>query len=105
VIRVSIFYPNRPGSHFDAGYYINTHVPLAERLLGPALRGISVEIGVGGSAPGEPAPYAALCHFTCESIEAFTSAFLPNAAELESDIPNYTDIEPVIQISEIRLSR
>jgi uncharacterized protein (TIGR02118 family) len=105
MIRVSILYPNKSGSHFDAGYYLNTHVPLAERLLGPALKGVSVDIGLSGAAPGEPAPYAAIGYLTFESVEAFSSAFLPSAAELVGDIPNYSDIEPVIQISEIRLSR
>jgi len=99
MIKVSILYPNTPGSHFDTDYYLKVHMPLAVKLLGPALKRVTAEIGVGGAAPGEPAPYAAIAGFTCESIEAFTQAFLPNAAELQGDIPRYTDIQPVIQIS------
>jgi hypothetical protein len=30
------------------------------------------------------------------------TAFAPVAGQLQGDIPNYTDIAPVIQISEIR---
>lgn len=103
MVKVSILYPNKPGSRFDADYYVNTHMPLAERLLGPAVKALSVEIGVSGGAPDQPAPFAAICGITCESVEAFAGAFMPHMAELQGDIPNYTDIEPVIQISEIAL--
>jgi len=99
MIKVSVLYPNKPGCRFDADYYLKVHMPMAVRLLGPALKAATAEIGVGGAAPGEPAPYAAIAGFTCESVEAFTQAFLPNAAQLQGDIPRYTDIQPVIQIS------
>jgi hypothetical protein len=29
-------------------------------------------------------------------------AFVPAMGQLQADIPNYTDIEPVVQVSEIR---
>jgi hypothetical protein len=47
----------------------------------------------------------AICGFTCETAQAFADAFLPNADVLQSDIPKYTNITPVIQVSEIRLER
>ena len=105
MIKVSIFYPNEPGSRFDVDYYINSHMPLACRLLGPAIKGVSVDIGVSGETPDAPPPFAAICEFTCESTQAFVEAFLPAAGELQGDIPNYTGIKPVIQFSEIRFSR
>ena len=37
----------------------------------------------------------------CESVEAFQSGFGPHANEIMADIPNYTDLTPVIQISEV----
>jgi uncharacterized protein (TIGR02118 family) len=54
--------------------------------------------------PGQPAPYAAIATFTFDSVEAFTAAVMPHYAELQGDIPNYTDIEPVVQIGDIRIS-
>ena len=102
MVKVSILYPSKPENRFDVDYYLRVHMPMAERLLGSAVKAISVEIGIGGEAPGQPAPYAAIVGFTCESVEAFTTAFLPVAAQLQADIPNYTDITPQIQISEIR---
>jgi|SRR5450631_1828816 len=101
MIKVTILYPNKPGSHFDVEYYRNVHMPLAIRLLGSATKAVSVEIGKSGSMPDQPPPYAVICAFTCESVESFTDAFMPVSSDLQGDIPNYTDIEPVIQISEM----
>lgn len=102
MVRVSVLYPSKPGSRFDMDYYLQVHMPMAKRLLGAAVHTTSVEIGIGGEMPGEPAPYAAIAGFTCDSVEAFTAAFLPIADQLQGDIPNYTDIKPVIQISDLR---
>jgi uncharacterized protein (TIGR02118 family) len=102
MIKVSILYPSKPGSRFDIDYYLTVHMPMAVRLLGEAVKDTSIEIGIGGGAPNEPAPYAAIVGFTCDSVDAFMTAFMPVAPQLQGDIPNYTDIKPVIQISEIR---
>ena len=105
MVKVSIFYPSKPGTYFDVDYYLNTHMPLAIGLLGSAVKAVSVEIGVLGGTPNQMPPFTAICNFTCETAEAFTDAFLPNADVLQSDIPKYTNIAPVIQVSEIRLER
>jgi len=105
MIRVTFLYPNKPGSHFNADYYINVHMPLAIRLLEPALKAVSAEIGVSGAMPDQAPPYAATAAFTFESVKAFTDAVMPHFAQLQGDIPNYTDIEPVVQIGEIRISQ
>ena len=102
MVKVSVLYPSRPGNRFDVEYYVGVHMPMAKRLLGDAVKAISVEIGIGGGEPGAPAPYAAMVGFTCETVEAFMAAFMPVVGQLQGDIPNYTDIEPVIQVSEIR---
>ena len=102
MIKVSVLYPRKPGKRFDVDYYLTVHMPMAARLLGTAVKEISIEIGIGGVAPNQPAPYAAIVGFTCDSVEAFTVAFMPVAGQLQGDIRNYTDIEPVIQISQIR---
>ena len=103
MVKVSVFYPNKPGSHFDVEYYLNSHMPMAERLLGPAIKAITVEIGRSGEQPGEAPPFAAVCGFTCETVEDFVQAFTPVAGQLHGDIPAYTDITPMIQISDLRI--
>jgi uncharacterized protein (TIGR02118 family) len=105
MVKVSIFYPSRPDSHFDVDYYLNTHMPLAIGLLGSALKAVSVDIGVFGETPKQLPPFMAICSFTCETAQTFTDAFLPHADVLQNDIPKYTNITPVIQVSEIRLEQ
>jgi uncharacterized protein (TIGR02118 family) len=103
MVKVSIFYPNKPGSRFDVGYYLNMHMPMAARLLGPAIKAIAVDIGRLGPGPEDTAPFAAICAFTCDTVEDFMQAFTPVAAELQGDIPRYTDIQPIVQFSDIRM--
>ena len=103
MVKITILYPNKPGRGFDVEYYLNAHMPMSARLLGAAaVKAIGVEIGRPGPG-GEPAPFAAICGFSCETVEDFLGAFTPVAGELQGDIPKYTDIEPVIQVSDIRL--
>ena len=42
--------------------------------------------------------------FSFESLQAFTQAVMPHYMVLQSDILNYTDVEPVVQISDLRIS-
>jgi uncharacterized protein (TIGR02118 family) len=105
MIRVSILYPNTPGSRFDLDYYLGTHLPMTEKLLAPQMRSMTVEHGVAGTTPGSSPAYIALCHLEFDSIEAFLQAFMPHMASLTADIPNYTDVEAVIQFNEIKIAR
>jgi uncharacterized protein (TIGR02118 family) len=107
MIKVSILYPNRQGSRFDFGYYTKTHMPRSIELLSkhPGFKGVSVERGVGGAALGSDAAYVAMCHFLFNTADEFLEAFMPNAPELQGDIPNYTDVEPIIQINEVLISK
>lgn len=107
MVRISILYPNQQGSRFDLSYYVETHMPLSINLLSahPGFKGVSVEHGLGGAVPGSEPTYIALCHFLFSSVEDFLAAFMPNAPALQGDMPNYTDIEPVIQFSEVLITR
>jgi uncharacterized protein (TIGR02118 family) len=105
MITVSVLYPRTDGGRFDFDYYVRTHMPMSIRLLGDAVVAVSVERGLAGTEPGAPPAYVALCHFTCATREAFEGAFLPNAAELQGDMPNYTDIVPIIQFNEVCLTK
>jgi len=104
MIRLSVLYPNKPDARFDRDYYLDRHMPMSRRLFGAALKGMSVEFGVNGGPPDSSPPYLVTCHFLFESLDAFYAAFGPNAEALQGDIPNYTDIEPVIQIGDVKLS-
>jgi uncharacterized protein (TIGR02118 family) len=106
MIRVGILYLNGAGVRFDTAYYIEKHMPLAIARLSshPGYRGVSAERGVGGGAPGSEPVYVAMCHFLFDTVENFMAAFGAHVAELQGDIPNYTDAVPVIQVSEVLIS-
>jgi len=71
----------------------------------PGFKGICVERGVAGAELGADPTYIMMCHFLFDSAEDFLAAFVPHAAILQGDMPNYTNIYPVIQFSEVLLSR
>ncbi len=103
MIKVSVFYPNNEGSKFDMDYYCKSHIPMVQAKLGAALKGVSVEQGVGGPEPGSRATYVAMGHLLLDSVEAFQGAFGPHAEAIMGDIPNYTDTQPTIQISDVKI--
>ena len=104
MIRVNVLYPRKEGARFDWTYYLDKHMPMVNRKFGSAAKGVWVEQGLAGGAPSSPPPFVAMAHFTFDSVEAFQAAFAPHAAEIMADIPNYTSIEPIIQISDVKIA-
>ncbi len=107
MIKISIFYLNTTGARFDMGYYLTQHMPASiERLSASAgFRGVSVERGVGGGAPGAEPTYIAMCHYLFDSAEDFLAAFNQHATFLQGDTTNYTDIEPILQFSVVEIMK
>jgi uncharacterized protein (TIGR02118 family) len=103
MIKVHILYPHTPGVRFDMQYYCEKHMPMVKEKLGAACTGFTVDAGLGGGAPGQPPTYVAVGALICTSVEDFQAAMAPNAAAIMGDIPNYTDAQPVLQISEIKV--
>ena len=101
MIKGMVMYPNGEGKKFDLDYYCNKHLPLVAGLLGDSLKGSAVDKGLAGGAPGLPAPYAAVGTLYFDSIEAFETAFGPHMETIMADLPNYTNIEPILLISEV----
>jgi len=99
MVKVNVAYPNKPGSHFDADYYLKVHMPMVARQLAHVAKDMTVEIGISTQDPDEPPAYAAIAGFMCESPEVFAEAFAAFCKDWQADIPNYTDIEPVFQVS------
>ncbi len=103
MIKVSVFYSNTEGSKFDMNYYCNSHIPMVRQKLGAACKGASVEQGIAGATPGSPPAFVAMGHLYFDSAQAFQTAFGPHAEAIMADIPNYTDIQPTIQISDVKI--
>jgi len=103
MIKVSAFYPNNEGSKFDIDYYCNRHMPMVREKLGAACKSATVEQGIAGPTPGSRPAFIAMGHIYFDSLEAFQTAFGPHAETIMADIPNYTDIQPTLQISEVKI--
>jgi uncharacterized protein (TIGR02118 family) len=101
MIKVGVFYPQ--SAKFDWDYYMTKHTPMVGKLLGSALKKVEIDKGVAGGAPGTSATYPTVCTLHFDSIEAFQAAFGPHAQTIMGDIANYTDAQPVVQISEVKL--
>ncbi len=103
MFKVSILYPPTPSGRFDLNYYIERHMPMVQSKIGETCVGFSVDSGLAGGAPGSPAPYAVMGSLMLNSLDAFGAAMAQHGAEIMGDIPNYTDSQPVIQISEVKV--
>jgi uncharacterized protein (TIGR02118 family) len=101
MIKLSVMYPNGEGKTFDMDYYCNKHIPMVAGLLGDAVKGATVESGLGSAALGSTAPYAAMGNMYFESMESFQNSFGPNAEAIMADAPNYTNAEAIVQISQV----
>ena len=102
LVKVTIMYPNGEGKTFDMDYYSNKHMPMVAELMGEALKFLEIDSGVAGRTPDEPVPYLAIGYLYFDTLEEYQNAFGPNAEKIVGDIPNYTNTQPVIQISEVK---
>ena len=103
MIKVSVLYPAGENTKFNMDYYCGSHMPMVRQKLGAACKSVAVEQGLGGAAPGSPPAFAAMGHLYFDSVAEFQAAFAPHAAQIMADIPNYTNVQPTIQISEVKL--
>ena len=101
MIKVTILYPNGDGKKFDMDYYSTKHMPLIASLLGDSLKLIEIDRGISGRTPNDPMPYLAIGYLYFDRLSAYQNSFGPNAQKIVSDVPNYTNIQPVVLISEV----
>jgi uncharacterized protein (TIGR02118 family) len=101
MIKVSVMYPAGEGNTFDMNYYTQKHIPMVASLLGDAVKGATIDKGLSGPEPGSAPAYSICGHLYFESLDAFQNAFGPNAEKIMGDIPNFTNVQPVVQIGEV----
>ena len=75
---------------------------MVKSLLKDSVKVISIDKGIAGRTPGSQAPYLAMFHMYFETISAYQNSFGPNAEKIRTDIPKYTNIQPIVQISEVQ---
>ena len=59
-----------------------------------------IDKGLAGREPGGQPPFAAACSVYCESVEAVRAALAAHP-EIRADVPNYTDVQPLIWFSDV----
>jgi len=101
MVCVSVMYGNTSGKRFDHEYYNQKHIPMVKSRLGSALVRAEVDQGLAGGAPGAPAPFVCIGRLYFNSLPECQQAFAAHSAEFMGDVPNYTDIQPQVQISEL----
>lgn len=99
MIQLYVLYP--ASSRFDFDYYKNKHLPMLRELWGPVgMESVTASKGVSGLFPGTPAKYTAMAILTFTSGEALQKALKEGGGQVISDIANYTDAQPELQLCE-----
>jgi uncharacterized protein (TIGR02118 family) len=100
MVKIGSFYPNVAGKTFDMKYYCEKFVPFLRELFGDALKGVVVDHGVYGGEPDAGPFFIAMGQFYFDTQEEAIASYFANLDKIKAERPNFTDIEPVIQISE-----
>lgn len=102
LFKVAILYPNGEGKTFDMDYYQAKHMPMVAGFLGNNLKFYEIDKGIAGRTPNDKVPYLAIGYFYVKDIAQYNQAIAQNREAVVNDIKNYTNIQPVIQISEVK---
>lgn len=101
LIKVTILYPFAEGKTFDMNYYETKHMPMVAGFLGSNLVKYTIEKGLASGVPNTPLPFMAVGTFYIKSLADYQTAISPNIDAIRADISNYTNISPVIFVSEV----
>ena len=105
MFKVAILYPNGEGKSFDMDYYEKTHMPMMAGLLGKNLKFYEIDKGIAGRTPNAEVPFVAIGYFYCYDVAEYNKVVGQHIDAILNDIKKYTNIQPTIQISEIRQLR
>jgi uncharacterized protein (TIGR02118 family) len=101
LIKVSVMYPFAEGKTFNVEYYETKHMPMVAKLLGSNLVKYTIEKGLASGVPNQPLPYMAIGIFYIKNLTDYQTAITPNRDAIRADFANYTNITPVILVSEV----
>ena len=101
LIKVSVMYPFAEGKTFNMEYYETKHMPMVAGFLGSNLVKYTIEKGIASGIPNQPLPYMAIGTFYVKSLSEYQAAIGPNRDKIRADFANYTDVVPVILVSEV----
>ncbi len=99
--KLTAAYHWRDGAHFDHDYYGDAHARLAIGLLAPLglLRFESERAAV--APPPRAGALVACASAWFDSLASAQAAAAATMAALAADVPNYTDLRPVLHVCEV----
>ena len=100
-IKVTIMYPNAEGKTFDMAYYSSKHMPMLAELFGDKMTSYQIDEGIAGRTPDDQIPFLAIGYMYFDKLSDYQEVFAPNRETILNDIPNYTNIRPIVQISNV----
>ncbi|WP_025143574.1 EthD family reductase [Pedobacter jeongneungensis] len=101
MIKVTVLYPNGEGKTFDMDYYTKKHMPLMAQFFGAGLKHIAIDKGISSGKPDMPVPFLAIGYLYFDNISDYENVLKVKAEKIRADFPKYTNIQPLIQISEV----
>jgi uncharacterized protein (TIGR02118 family) len=102
MFKVAILYPNGDDKTFDMDYYEKKHMPMVAGFLGNNLKFYEIDKGIAGRTPTDKAPFVAIGYFYINDVAEYNKAIAQNGDAVISDFKNYTNIQPVVLICEIK---
>ena len=102
MFKVTILYPNGDDKTFDMDYYEKKHMPMLAGFLGKNLQFYEIDKGLSGRGPNDKVPFLAVGYFFISDVAEYNKAIAQNRDAVVSDFKNYTNIQPVVLISEIK---
>lgn len=102
MFKVAILYPNGEDKTFDMEYYEKKHMPMVAGFLGKNLKFYEIDKGIAGRTPNDKAPFLAIGYFYINDLAEYNKAIGQNRDTIVNDIKKYTNIQPVIQVSETK---
>ena len=101
LIKIAVMYPYAEGKTFNIEYYETKHMPMVAGYLGSNLVKYTIEKGLASGIPNQPLPYMAIGTFYVKSLKDYQAAVAPNRDAIRADFANYTNVSPVILVSEV----
>jgi uncharacterized protein (TIGR02118 family) len=101
LIKVSVMYPFAEGKTFNMEYYETKHMPMVAGYLGSNLVKYTIEKGLSSGITNQPLPYMAIGTFYVKNLADYQAAIAPNRDAIRADFANYTNVAPVILVSEV----
>lgn len=89
---VSVLYPAK--GRFDLDYYREKHLPLVERLL--VSEGLSEMVYWQPTLEVPEAPFQVIAELRFPDTETASTALARHGKTTQDDIPNFTDVTPLI---------